>query len=136
MKLKTFIIGGVIAGLGGSVLVEYLTSWSPQAWSPIETFLLYAAVLVGGTASNNGVIVGAFFIYVFIQEITRFIPSLHLGATSLASVRDILIGLLIIGMLWFRPQGIWPEPRDKDVAQAVGPQPLPGPLESEPAAGS
>ena len=110
------VISGMIAGLGGALLSIWLTSWSPQAWSPIETLLLYAAIFVGGTGNNRGVMIGAVFIFVFIQEITRFIPTVHLGATQLAASRTLLIGLLIIGVLWLRPQGLLPEPRsiDKD----------------------
>jgi ABC-type branched-subunit amino acid transport system permease subunit len=114
LKLKAYVIGGVIAGLAGSLLVNFLTAWSPAAWTPIETFLLYAAIFVGGTANNRGVVVGAFFIFVFIQEVTRFIPVVHIGETALAAARDISIGLLIIAILWFRPQGILPEPRARD----------------------
>ena len=116
MKLKNYVISGMIAGLGGALLSIWLTSWSPQAWSPIETLLLYAAVFVGGTGNNRGVMIGAVFIFVFIQEITRFIPTVHLGETQLAASRTLLIGLLIIGVLWLRPQGLIPEPRaiDKD----------------------
>jgi branched-chain amino acid transport system permease protein len=116
MKLKNYVISGMIAALGGALLSIWLTSWSPQAWSPIETLLLYAAIFVGGTGNNRGVMIGAVFIFVFIQEITRFIPTVHLGATQLAASRTLLIGLLIIGVLWLRPQGLLPEPRaiDKD----------------------
>jgi branched-chain amino acid transport system permease protein len=116
LKLKAYVIGGVIAGLGGALLVNFLTAWSPAAWSPIETFLLYAAIFVGGTANNRGVILGAFFIFVFIQEITRFLPSHYLGETQVAAARDVVIGLLIIAVLWLRPQGLIPEPRMKDRA--------------------
>lgn len=114
LKLKAYVIGGMIAGVGGSLLVNFLSAWSPAAWSPIETFLLYAAIFVGGTANNRGVILGAFFIFAFIQEVTRFIPTFALGETQLAAARDVLIGLLIVAVLWLRPQGIIPEPRAVD----------------------
>ena len=122
MKMKSYVMSGMIAALGGALLSIWLTSWSPQAWSPIETLLLYAAVFVGGTANNRGVMVGAFFIFVFIQEITRFIPSFHLGETQLAASRTLLIGLLIIGVLWWRPQGLIPEPHPRDPEPAGPPK--------------
>ena len=37
-KLKAYVIGGMIAGLGGSLYVAYLSSWNPSAWSAIEGF--------------------------------------------------------------------------------------------------
>ncbi len=111
LKLKTFVISGMVAGLGGALLGTWLTAWNPTAWSPIEVLLLYAAVFVGGTGNSKGAIFGAFFIFVAIQEVTRFIPTFSIDQTSIASLRNVIIGLLIAAVLWFRPQGVLPESR-------------------------
>jgi ABC-type multidrug transport system fused ATPase/permease subunit len=49
-----------------------------------------------------------------IQEVTRYLPAFGSNASSSDATRLIIIGLLIIGILWVRPQGVFPEPRDRD----------------------
>src|SRR5207302_7795706 len=76
LKLKGYVIGGVIAGLGGALFVHFLGAFNVSAWSPVETLLLYAAIFVGGTGNNRGVILGIFLVLIFFQEVTRFLPEI------------------------------------------------------------
>jgi branched-chain amino acid transport system permease protein len=114
LKLKAYVLGGCLAGLGGALLAAYITSFNPYAWTPEETFLLYAALFVGGTGNLFGAIVGTFFIEVGIQEVTRYMPQIGNNASAPDALRLIAIGLLIIAILWWRPQGLFPEPHLKD----------------------
>jgi branched-chain amino acid transport system permease protein len=114
VKLKAYVIGGCVAGLGGALLAAYITAFNPYGWTPQETFLIYAALFIGGTGNSLGVIIGAFFVEVGVQEVTRYIPQLGNNASSGDAIRLIVIGLLIVAVLWFRPQGILPERRGKD----------------------
>lgn len=122
LKLKAYVIGGVIAGMGGAFLAHYLSAFNPYAWDTAEVFLLYAALFVGGAGNQRGVLMGTFFVAVLIQEATRYLPPIPGHPEAESAIRFILIGLLIIGVLRFRPQGILPEPRAKDPAL---PQPPP-----------
>ncbi|MGH9299132.1 MAG: branched-chain amino acid ABC transporter permease, partial [Acidimicrobiales bacterium] len=54
LRLFVFAVGGGIAGVSGSVLVEFLKVWSPAAWFYPETFVLFTAIVVGGMGSNWG----------------------------------------------------------------------------------
>ncbi|MGH3209220.1 MAG: ABC transporter permease subunit [Trebonia sp.] len=114
VKLKAYVLGGCVAGLGGALLAAYITAFNPYGWTPTETFLIYAAIFVGGTGNSLGVIIGAFFVEVGVQEVTRYIPQIGSNASSGDAIRLIVIGLLIVIVLWFRPQGILPERRAKD----------------------
>jgi ABC-type branched-subunit amino acid transport system ATPase component/ABC-type branched-subunit amino acid transport system permease subunit len=114
VKLKAYILGGCVAGLGGALLAAYITAFNPYGWTPTETFLIYAAIFVGGTGNSFGVIIGAFFVEVGVQEVTRYIPQIGNNASSGDAIRLIVIGLLIVAVLWFRPQGILPERRARD----------------------
>lgn len=109
VKLRAYILGGCVAGLGGALLAAYLTAFNSYAWTPTETFLLYAALFIGGSGNIIGAIVGTFFVEVAIQEITRYIPQVAGNANFPDAARLVLIGLLIIAILWWRPQGIFPE---------------------------
>ncbi|HEX3515557.1 MAG TPA: branched-chain amino acid ABC transporter ATP-binding protein/permease [Trebonia sp.] len=120
VKLKAYILGGCVAGLGGALLAAYITAFNPYGWTPTETFLIYAAIFIGGTGNSLGVIIGAFFVEVGVQEVTRYIPQIGNNASSGDAIRLVVIGLLIVAILWFRPQGILPERRARDRLAAAG----------------
>ena len=110
LRLKAFIIGAFIAGIGGSLLVIYVDAFNPSAWTTSETFFLWAALLLGGSANNRGAMLGALIVPVLFAEITRFLPSF--GSPRLVdSFRYIAIGVLLILTVRFRPQGILAEKR-------------------------
>ncbi len=115
LKLKAYVLGGCVAGLGGALLAAYITAFNPYGWTPQETFLIYAALFIGGTGNALGAIIGTFFVEVGVQEITRYVPQIGNNASSGDAIRLVLIGLLIVGILWWRPQGVLPERRGLDL---------------------
>jgi branched-chain amino acid transport system permease protein len=126
LKMTTFIVGGIIAGLSGAILVGYITLWAPSVWLYPETIILFAAIIVGGRGNNLGAILGALLVPVGFEEATRFIP--NIGPVGLIpAMQWVAIGLLIIGFLWFRPEGVRPEPRHvfegspkRDISERAG----------------
>jgi branched-chain amino acid transport system permease protein len=120
-KLKAYVIGGMLASLGGGLYVGILGTWNPFAWSSSETFLLLCAVLIGGIANTKGVLLGTFIVMVALTEATRYIPALPgpSGQDDSEAIQYIIVSLLIMAVLRWRPQGILPEKRDLDgVAQS------------------
>jgi len=119
LKMTIFIVGGMIAGLSGAILVGFITLWAPSVWLYPETIILFAAVIVGGRGNNLGAVLGALLVPVGFEEVTRFIPNqFALGPIQVTpqvglvpALEWVAIGLLIIGFLWFRPEGVRPEPR-------------------------
>jgi branched-chain amino acid transport system permease protein len=114
VKLKAFVISAVVAGLGGALLAAFLQAFNPYAWNAAETFLIYAAIFVGGSGNNRGVLLGTFFIAVLVQEVTRLLVVIPGHPDAAAALRYLIVGVLIIGVLWWRPEGLIPEPRDRD----------------------
>jgi branched-chain amino acid transport system permease protein len=115
LKMTIFIVGGVIAGLSGAILVAFNMVWAPSVWLYPETIILFAAVIVGGRGNNVGAMLGAILVPVGFFEVTRRIPP-AIGSwtpppTLIPAMEWVAIGLLIIGFLWFRPEGVRPEPR-------------------------
>jgi len=108
MKMKVFVAGGAIAGLAGALLVQYIGAWSPAAWQYAETFVLLQCVILGGIANDKGALLGAFVVGVFLAEAPSFLPAI--GYPGLINnLQWILIGVVYIIVLWFRPQGLIPE---------------------------
>jgi branched-chain amino acid transport system permease protein len=109
LRLKAYVIGGVVGSIGGALLINYVTAFSPGAWSALETFLLYGALLVGGTGNNLGAIVGASLVLVAFVQGVAHLGAIGSGADSGPAIENMVIGLLIILTLWFRPAGLFPE---------------------------
>lgn len=104
------LVGGALAGLSGALLVEYISAWAPSGWLYPETFVFFTALIVGGTGSNWGALVGAIVVPLGIGEGARYLP--QFGSPELmVSLQWIVIGLLPLIFLWFRPQGLIPERR-------------------------
>jgi branched-chain amino acid transport system permease protein len=108
-RLKVYVFGGAIAGLAGSLLITYLSAFNVDAWSPIETVLLFAALIIGGTGNSRGVILGSFIVFGLILESTRFMPNLFGNPDTPAASRAVAIALVMLAFLRWRPQGLFPE---------------------------
>jgi len=108
-KYRTYLCGAGLAGLSGGLFAAYIGAFSPLDWKPTEIFVLYAAILVGGRGNPRGVVLGSFIVYVGFVEMTRYIPSPAARPELGPALRQILIGVLIILMLKFRPSGLLPE---------------------------
>ena len=81
---------------------------------------LYAGVLVGGRGNVKGVIAGVFVVYIGFVELTRSLPEIAGHAEFAPALRQVLIGLLIILFLRFRPQGLIPERLSVDKGASAG----------------
>jgi branched-chain amino acid transport system permease protein len=108
-KYRAYLFGAALAGLAGGLFAAYISAFNPSAWTPQELLVIYAAILVGGRGNPRGVIVGVFVVYVGFIELTRYLPSPASRPEFAPAVRQVLIGLLIILMLRFRPEGIFAE---------------------------
>ena len=111
VRLTAFIAGSVIMGLAGGLYATFYAFISPQDVLPILTFQIWAMLIVGGAGNNRGAVMGAFLIWgawtASGWALSRFAPldvQLYTG-----SIQFILIGFVIVGMLLWRPQGLFEE---------------------------
>jgi branched-chain amino acid transport system permease protein len=111
LRMLAFVVGGAIAAISGAVLVEFIGNWAPGAWLYQETFVLLAAVVIGGSGNNFGAVVGALLVPVAFLEATRFLPEIPGHPGLIEPLQWITVGLLMLLFLWFRPEGIFPERR-------------------------
>jgi len=106
LKMEAMIVAGAVAGLAGALFAHYITYISPENFQPIETFLMWAMIIVGGRGNHVGAILGAVVIQVF-NVSTRFIVHyVPLGPDVIAPLRMVIIGLLIVAFLLFKPEGL------------------------------
>ncbi len=105
-KYRAYLFGAALAGLAGGLFAVFISAFNPSAWTPQELLVIYAAILVGGKGNPRGVIVGVFAVYIGFIELTRFLPAPASRPEFGPALRQVLIGLLIILMLKFRPKGL------------------------------
>jgi branched-chain amino acid transport system permease protein len=103
-KLQSLAGAAVLAGIAGWFLAVQVTFLYPSMFEPNFTFLGYAILILGGLGSFVGVGLGSLLFW-FLLEGLRLLD-LPLGAEQLASLRFILVGLLLIGLTMLRPQGM------------------------------
>jgi branched-chain amino acid transport system permease protein len=115
LRTSSLVVGGAIAGLSGGILVGFINLWDPQAWGYAETVVLFAAVIIGGLGNHRGAVLGALVVPLAFEEATRYIPPVPSDPNLIPALQWVIIGLLIIAFLWFRPQGILPERRRRIV---------------------
>lgn len=107
-KTRSFVIGAAIAGIAGASYAHYINFLVPEQFMPLVTFYVWMAVIMGGSGSNKGVILGTLILMVFLEGsrfAKDFIP--FISDVKLAAVRFMVVGLGIILIVLYRPQGIW-----------------------------
>ncbi len=104
-KLQSLAIAATLGAIAGFFLALNLRFVVPDEFLPIVTFSGYAVLILGGLASYWGVAIGALILW-FVLEGLRFVE-LPLSETRVAALRFIIVGLILIGLMAFRPQGIF-----------------------------
>jgi len=109
IKVQAMFLAGMIAGLGGGLFAHYITFISPENFRPIETFLIWAMVIIGGRGNHMGAIVGAIVVQTF-NVSTRFLSAqIDVSSEFMGAARMAVVGLLIVVFLLYRSEGILPE---------------------------
>ncbi|CAN5505333.1 branched-chain amino acid ABC transporter permease [soil metagenome] len=104
-KLQSLAIAAFIGAIAGWFLALNLATIHPMDYEPIVTFYAYGVLLLGGLASYRGVAFGA-IVFWAILEGTRFIE-IFSNESQATAFRFFIVGILIIGLMVFRPQGMF-----------------------------
>ncbi|MFN6564878.1 MAG: branched-chain amino acid ABC transporter permease [Nostoc sp. ChiSLP01] len=106
-KLQSLMLGGAIAGIAGAFFAWQLSAIYPDNFQPQLTFDTWIMVILGGSGNNIGTILGAviFFAYDAItrEVLPRIVP---LDEARLGAFRIMVIGLILMVLMIWRPQGI------------------------------
>lgn len=124
LKVTAFLVGGAIAGLGGALFATYTGGWSPGAWQPLETLILFSAIFVGGRGSPLGVLVGSVIVLEVIGQLSLFLPPIADRPDLLPELQNILAILTLLAVLWWRPHGIFPEKKERFPRPDLEPSPM------------
>ncbi|MEO5764272.1 MAG: branched-chain amino acid ABC transporter permease [Casimicrobiaceae bacterium] len=111
-RARIFAIGGAFIGLAGSLHAFYYQYIDPTQFSTIVIAYAFMAVIAGGRGAHWGSIFGAAMVMLLLEG-SRFVKDVIpvLDSDQLAAIRIILIGVGLIALLIFRPQGFLREYR-------------------------
>ena len=112
-KMQSLVLGGVIGAVGGVLFALGRQSVAPDSLGTALTFSFYVILVLGGAARVLGPVLGAvifFFLYGFIDVALRQAIGADyitfLVANEVGIVRQALVGLGLMALMIFRPQGI------------------------------
>jgi len=110
-KLQALVLGGVIAAFGGFVYA-LPSAVSPGVYVTSLTFFVWTALLLGGAATVFGPVLGAVIYWAVQTLLGNVLPVLvEIGVLPLSNaqagqLRFVLVGVALMLLVIFRPQGI------------------------------
>jgi neutral amino acid transport system permease protein len=120
-KMQSLILGGVLGSLGGFIIALKNAAIQPDTYGTEFTFYMYTIVILGGAARVFGPVVGSmifWFLLTFVNAVLPpaiaqgYIPSWLMTSTQAGAVGYILVGLGLVLLLIFRPQGIFGDKKE------------------------
>ena len=121
-KLLAFAMGAAVGGLGGTFYVAKLTTATPDMFTFPVSVMVLVMVVLGGLGSIRGVVLAALFLAflqsVILQELTEYVHALgrlvgsdFLQRVELITSLELIFGLILVVMMIFRREGLWPAVR-------------------------
>ena len=123
--LLIFVLGSAIVGLAGAMMVTNDGLFTPGSYRPMRyTFVIWVMVIVGGTGNNFGAILGGFAVwFLWVQAAPMSLFLIHFFTANLPETNDfkihlinsapyfrfLIIGIGLLLIMRYRPQGILPE---------------------------
>ncbi|WP_219726162.1 branched-chain amino acid ABC transporter permease [Castellaniella caeni] len=129
LRVQSFVLGAVVIGVAGGLYAPYMVTIDYSHFKPLfATFLVWVMLMLGGSGNNRGAILGAFVVWAvwsgtgYVTDalqsaLANVAPEL---ASRMAFLRWVFVGLLLAGIVLFRPQGILPE--EKRVSRFIDEQ--------------
>jgi branched-chain amino acid transport system permease protein len=107
-RLLAFCISAFFTGVAGSLWAHFILSFSPKSFYFAETFSIITMLVIGGTGSVSGSIVGAVFVTVLSELLRNAERGINLGFLNIPPVygaSQILMAVILVLVIVFRPQG-------------------------------
>ena len=111
-KMQALIIGGIFGALGG-VVFALPSAVVPSVYVTSLTFFIWTILLLGGAATVFGPVIGSVIFWVLMAFLDNVLPQLAkqgilpMTAIQAAVLRYILVGVALMLIVIFRPQGIF-----------------------------
>ncbi|CAN5204881.1 branched-chain amino acid ABC transporter permease [soil metagenome] len=122
-KMQSLVIGGLFGALAGFFTAFRSAAIGPSFFATDITFFAYTVLLIGGAARVLGPVVGSMILWFLLSFLGEFfaqatggadplIPASIMTSTQASLVRFIFLGLGLMLLMIFRPQGIFGDRRE------------------------
>ncbi|HWB72867.1 MAG TPA: branched-chain amino acid ABC transporter permease [Egibacteraceae bacterium] len=120
-KLQSLVLGGVVGAVGGIVLAFANQAVTPDSYNPVVTFFAYTVLILGGAGRVLGPVVGSVIFWFLVAGTDSFlrqaigtglVPPGLLAAPEVGAVRFALVGLGLMLLMAFRPEGLFGDRRE------------------------
>ncbi|KRV49214.1 ABC transporter permease [Wenjunlia vitaminophila] len=101
-KLMAFAIGASTSGIAGVVYTSKVGYINPESFLLLYSILVLSYVIFGGMGSIPGVLIGAAFLVWLPEALRDYVDPQD---------RYMYLGALLVVMMIYRPQGVWPSRR-------------------------
>ena len=117
-RLQAFVLGAAPMGVAGALYAHFVGFISPEAFNlEFATLLLWVMLVAGGSGNLRGALLGVAIVWTIWSGAVFATPQLPAEyASDGAALRVLIIGLLLIAILIWRPEGLSPEKPPKPVA--------------------
>ncbi len=115
-KMQCLGLGGALSSVAGVLLAVHQQHVDPEAYLPVVTFYAYTGLILGGAGRTWGPVVGSIVFWLILTVTDSVIgragsEAFALSAQQLATVRFMLVGLVLILLLRYRPDGMFGKTR-------------------------
>ena len=115
-RLQAFVLGSAIMGLAGAIQAHFIGFIAPENYLSAITFQVWAMLIIGGSGSNRGALLGAVVVWA-LWSMTGAALSIVIPAeyqARAAALQIVIIGVGLAAILVVRPRGLLGERRAPD----------------------
>lgn len=111
LRWQAFVLGALLAGIGGGLWGHFVTSFSPKAFYLKETFVILGMLVIGGTNTVTGAVAGAFLVtasFEALRALEGAINQANVFQQQVIGLTEIVLALAMLLVLALRPGGVFP----------------------------
>jgi branched-chain amino acid transport system permease protein len=108
-RVQAFAVGGALMGLAGAVQAHFIGFIAPDNYIPMLTFQVWVMLIVGGSGSNLGAVVGSVLVWAIWAGSGALVSSLAPAdqQARAAALQITAIGVMLCVILLIRPNGLF-----------------------------
>jgi branched-chain amino acid transport system permease protein len=111
LRWQAFILSALLAGIGGALWGHFITSFSPKAFYLKETFVVLGMLVIGGSTTVTGAVIGTFVVtagFEALRALEAAINQAGISSDQVVGLTEVVLAVAMIVMLALRPGGLFP----------------------------